>query len=255
MSTSVLSSKVDGAISVLADILENATFPDGEVTLAMSDSLKQQEAEPDFQASRALARIMFAGNPYSVIAPTEESIDKLTPAELRSEYARRFQPSGCIVVAIGDFDGAKMMALLKEKLGGWKASGTLAVGVAQRPTVAPPHSIAYIARPNSVQTTLVFGAFGPLRGDSDYEAAEVVNAIFGGTSSSRLYVNIREDKGYTYTPYSYLQILHSAGTVRTQSDVRNVVTGASFNEVTYEMDRLATTSPTVILASDNVNSP
>ncbi len=247
VTTSVLSSKTDAAVSLLADILENATFPDSEVTLAkknLSDSLRQREAEPHFQASRALAKVMFPDNPYSVIAPTQESLSQTTPTELRTEYARRFRPDEAILIAVGDFDVLKMTALVKEKLGGWKAPETPAVAAAPKPTVTPPHSIAYVARPNSVQTTLVFAAFGPLRGDSDYEAVEVANAIYGGIFSSRLVLNIREDKGYTYSPGSSLQIFHSAGTVRTRADVRNAVTGASFNEITYEMDRLVTTSPT-----------
>ena len=95
-----------------------------------------------------------------------------------------------------------------------------------------------------MQSTLLFAASGPLRGDADYEAADVANAIFGGTFSSRLVLNIREDKGYTYSPFAFLQTLRSAGLLRTQADVRNAVTGASFNEIVYEMNRMVTTSPT-----------
>jgi predicted Zn-dependent peptidase len=246
VTTNVLSSKMEAALGILADILENAAFPDGEVAVAKknaSDELSQNEAQPGFQAGRALARVMFPGNPYSVVAPTQESLAQMTPAELRTEYARRFRPDHAVLVAVGDFETAKMAALIKEKLGGWKSLATPAVATAPKPSAIPPHAIYFIARPNSVQTTLVFAAFGPLRGDADYEAAEVANAIYGGIFSSRLVVNIREDKGYTYSPFAYIQTLRSAALVRTQADVRNAVTGASFNEISYEMNRLATTDP------------
>jgi predicted Zn-dependent peptidase len=105
-------------------------------------------------------------------------------------------------------------------------------------------AITLVPRPDSVQTTLLLGGFGPLRGDPDYEAAEVANAIYGGIFTSRLTLNIREDKGYTYNPWSNLETLREAGVVRTQADVRNAVTGASLNEIVYEMNRMATTSPT-----------
>jgi zinc protease len=247
VSTNVLSSKTEAALGILADVLENASFPDSEVAVAKkneSDALRQNEAEPSFQASRALAKVMFPGNPYSVVSPTQESLAQMTPAELRAEYARRFRPDHAILVAVGDFETAKLTALIKTKLGGWKSPATPAVAATAKPSAAPPHSIYFIARPNSVQTTLVFAAFGPLRGDVDYEAAEVANAIYGGIFSSRLVVNIREDKGYTYSPFAFLQTLRSAGLVRTQADVRNAVTGASFNEINYEMNRMATTDPT-----------
>ena len=247
VSTSVLSAKTETAISILADILENASFPDNEVEVAKkneSDSLRQSEAQPTFQASRALARIMFPGNPYSVIAPTQESLTHMTPAELRAEFARRFRPDHAVLVAVGDFETPKLTALIQAKLGGWKAPATAAVAAAPKPTSAPPHAIYFIARPNSVQSTLLLAASGPLRGDADYEAADVANAIYGGTFSSRLVLNIREDKGYTYSPFAFLQTLRSAGLLRTQADVRNAVTGASFNEIVYELNRMATTSPT-----------
>jgi zinc protease len=95
-----------------------------------------------------------------------------------------------------------------------------------------------------VQTTLVLAGFAPLRSDPDYEATQVANAIYGGTFSSRLVLNIREDKGYTYSPGSRLVTLRQAGYLRSQADVRNAVTGASLNEMLYELNRMATTSPT-----------
>jgi zinc protease len=247
VTTNVLSSKMEAALGVLADVLENSSFPDNEVAVAKknaSDELRQNESRPSFQASRALARVMFPGNPYSVVAPTQDSLALMTPAELRAEYTRRFRPDHAVLVAVGDFEMAKMTALIQAKLGGWKSPSTPAVSAAPKPSGAPAHSIYFVARPNSVQSTLLFAAFGPLRGDADYEATEVANAIYGGIFSSRLVLNIREDKGYTYSPSAFVQTLKSAGLVRTQADVRNDVTGASFNEITYELNRLATTDPT-----------
>src|SRR5262249_22138607 len=112
-----------------------------------------------------------------------------------------------------------------------------------KPQSSAPHEIYFVSRPDSVQTTLVLAGFGPLRGDPDFEATEVANAVFGGTFSSRLVSNIREDKGYTYTPGSGLQPFRLAGVVRSQADVRNAVTGASLNEMIYELNRMVTTSP------------
>jgi predicted Zn-dependent peptidase len=247
VATNVLSSKVDSAVTLLADMLENATFPDNEVALAkdnLSESLREREAEPSFQANRALAHILFGSGPYSVIAPTQESLAQTTAAELRHEYARRFRPDQAIIVAAGDFDPAKMGALIKEKLGAWKSPATPPPAVNAKPAAAAPHNAYVVARPNSVQTKLVLAAFGPLRGDPDYEAAQVANAVYGGTFSSRLVANIREDKGYTYSPGSGVQTLRQAGIVRTQADVRNAVTAASLNEINYELNRLVTTSPT-----------
>jgi predicted Zn-dependent peptidase len=247
VSTSVLSSKVDLAAELLADAVENASFPESEVTLAkrnLISSLHEREAQPRFQANRALARALFGSGPYSVVAPTEESINETSAEDLRREFARRFRPDQSLLVAVGDFETRRMSTLIEQKFGSWKAPAEQPAVVDAKPSTAAPHSAIIVPRPNSVQTTLVLAAFGPLRRDPDYEATDLANAIYGGMFSSRLVTNIREDKGYTYSPGSGVATLRQAGVLRTQADVRNAVTGASVNEIMYELNRMATTSPT-----------
>ncbi|HKT46904.1 MAG TPA: pitrilysin family protein [Candidatus Acidoferrales bacterium] len=248
VSAGVLASKADEGLAILADILQNATFPDAEVDLArrnLLDSLQSQEADPHFLANRALAKVMFGNGPYSIISPTKESLTAATPADLRAEYARRFRPDQALLVAVGDFNAEKMLAAVRQQFGAWRAPASAVEGAPAPPSTADlSHAIYFVPRPDSVQTTLEFAAFGPKRSDPDYPAAVVANAIYGGTFGSRLTANIREDKGYTYSPGSFLQAFRSAGALRTQADVRNAVTGPSLNEIFYEMNRMATTSPT-----------
>jgi zinc protease len=247
VSTTVLSEKADLGMTVLADVVQHASFADSEVTLAKrnaADDLQQRESEPSFLARRAMARVLFGDHPYHVIAPTTESIDASTPADLRKAYAERFRPDQAVLVVVGDFQNDKMMDLIRAKFGVWKLPSEPPLPpVAAVPTEAK-HSIFLVPRPGSVQTTLELAAFGPERNAPDYEAAQVVNAIYGGEFGSRLVLNIREDKGYTYSPYSYIQTRSAAGTIISHADVRNAVTGPSFNEITYELNRMATTSPT-----------
>jgi predicted Zn-dependent peptidase len=247
VSTAVLASKMDHGIAVLSDILQNATFPDAEVTLAkrnLSDSLRQSESEPSFLARRAMAKVLFGDHPYHVTAPTQESVAAATSSDLRRIFAQRFRPDQMILVAVGDFDDARMMEMVKAKFGAWKAPSEPPIPVLARPSSKPDHSVFVVARPGSVQTTLELGSFGPLRGDHDYESADVANAIYGGTFSSRLVSNIREDKGYTYSPFSNLNAYRTAGVLVTHADVRNEVTAPTLNEINYELNRLATTAPT-----------
>lgn len=246
-STEVLASKAAIALDVLADVLKNATFPESEVDLAKrnaADNLRAQEAQPSFLANRALARALFGDHPYSVIAPTQESIAKTTREELRREYARRFRPDQTLLVAVGDLDSGEMSAAVRRFLGGWVAPPEAPVPPVPRPPRYTPHAIFFVARPGSVQTTLALGTLAPPEGDPDYAAAQVANAIYGGMFGSRLIQNIREDKGYTYSPGAFLQSRRETGTLQTRADVRNEVTGATFNEISYELNRMATTVPT-----------
>jgi zinc protease len=144
-----------------------------------------------------MAKVLFGDHPYHVTAPTQESISDSSSADLRQTYARRFRPDQALLVAVGDFENGQMLELIKARFGGWMAPREAPLQPPAIPSATPQHAVFMVERPGSVQTTLELGAFGPLRGDPDYEAAEVANAIYGGTFSSRLVSNIREDKGYT----------------------------------------------------------
>jgi predicted Zn-dependent peptidase len=246
LNTSVLASKAEAALAVLADVARNATFPDNEVELAKrnaADHLEQQETDPDFLAVRALGKVLFGQHPYAVTSLTQDSIAKTTPQELRSEYARRFRPDQAILVVVGDFDAARMLASADSLLGKWAEPSTPPPPAVEKPSAVPPHAVFFVDRPDSVQTTLVIGSLGPTESSPDYAAAQVANAIYGGMFGSRLTLNIREDKGYTYSPDSHVVPRRTAGIFATWAAVRNEVTGATVNEINYELNRMTTTSP------------
>jgi zinc protease len=247
LSTQVLASKAEVGLEILSDVMENATFPDDEVSLAKRnavDNLQAEEAEPSFLAQRAMAKALFGDQPYAAAAPTEEGINQTSPAQLRAAYHQRFRPDQALLVAVGDFDTGSLEASIQKDFGAWAAPDEAPPAPVSVPSENNPHSIFLVARPGSVQTTLSLAAFGPTRSAPDYAATQVANAIYGGMFGSRLIRNIREDKGYTYSPRSSLQLRAQAGVVGTHADVRNPVTGASLNEIDYELNRMATTNPT-----------
>ena len=243
----VLASRTDAALAVLADLLQNATFPEDEFEIARSnaaDSLRAQEASPGFLGNRALYKALFGDHPYGTISATQASLAALTPADLRREYARRFRPDQALLVCVGDFDPARMNAAIQASLGKWTAPAGEAVPAPPAPPTSSPHAMFTLARPHSVQTTLMVAILGPARSSPDYAAVRVANAIYGGMFGSRVIRNVREDKGYSYSPFSFVTTRRTTGVIISQADVRNPVTGASLNELTYELNRMATTEPT-----------
>jgi len=245
--TSVLADKFIQALPVLADVAANASFPDNEVAIAkrnVNDTLRQNEADPTFLANRAMAKEIFGDHPYSVVSPTHASIDQTTPVELRQEFARRFQPKQALLVVVGPLSVSETESAVRKAFESWKPAQSAELPETPKPEMKFTHSVFFVPRPDSVQTTLGLGLAGPRRRDPDYEAAQTANAVFGGMFGSRLTLNIREDKGYTYSPGSALRTFRQAGFFFTQADVRNAVTGASFNEMAYELNRMATVPPT-----------
>jgi predicted Zn-dependent peptidase len=246
VATSVLASKTDSVLALLADIFQNATFPPDEVALAKrnaSDDLRAREAEPSFLANRAMAKVIFGDHPYGVLAPTQDSIAKSQPEILRGQYAERFRPDETLLVAVGDFDPDSFAAEVRHVFGKWQLPKQTAASVVSVPSQKILHDVFIVPRAGSVQTTFLLGAFAPTMRDPDFAASEVANAIYGGMFGSRLITNIREDKGYTYSPGAFLETRREAGLLLTRADVRNAVTGATLNEIEYELNRMATTLP------------
>ncbi len=247
LQTSVLADKIDTALALLADVAVNAAMAENEVQAVKQRAISEldaQEAEPSFLGRRALFRVMFGGHPYSVISPTKHSIEETTAADLKHEYARRFRPDQAVLVVVGDFDSKRLEALVRKDFEHWKKPLFESGVSVPPPTVSVTKAVAYVPRAKSVQTEFYIGATAPKMDEKDYPAASVANAIFGGMFGSRLVLNIREDKGYTYSPFSFLSPYQKAGLLITGAAVRNDVTGASFNEIAYELNRMGTTSPT-----------
>jgi len=246
LSSVVLASKVDNAIAVLTDILQNASFPDAEVALAkrnLADDLDQREAEPSFLAARARDKVLFSDHPYHVTSPTHDSIAAATSADLREVFTQRFRPDQVILIAAGDFQNDKILSTFKAALGSWKAPASPPAAPVSTPSAPAEHAVYIVPRPGSVQTTIELTTLGPKLGDPDFETVQVANTIYGGSFGSRLTSNIREDKGYTYSPYSRLVSYQKAAEMISHADVRNEVTAPTLNEMEYELNRLATTTP------------
>jgi zinc protease len=246
LSIEPLSEHLSDSIALLSDLASHASFPEDEVALAKKNlisNIQQEETRPRFLAQRAFGRIHYGDHPYGVISPTAAMVEQATPDSLRKLYGQTFEPDHAVLVVVGAFDPAAVLAAVHSAFDGWTAaqagSGSASLA-APEPASAPGKKIFFVPRPGSVQTALLLGAPAPIRTDSDYSAFEVANAIYGGMFGSRLTNNIREDKGYTYTPYSYLDVHQNAGVVLTGADVRNAVTGPAYKETVFELNRMAT---------------
>ncbi len=246
LTVSVLASKIRPALLVLADVLQNASFPDSQVALAKrneEDALAAREADPSFLASRTLAKAIFGNHPYSVIAQTQASILRATPSEVREQYEREFRPGAAVLVAVGDFDPIRFTKTAQELLGSWHGTGTTTLPAVKPPPNQSDHTVFLISRPGSVQTVFMLGSRCPTERDRDFEAAEIANAVYGGMYGSLLFKEIREAKGYSYSPRSRLNLRREAGVLETTLSVRNPVTGASLADVLRLLDRIASSAP------------
>lgn len=240
VAASSLSIYADEVLELLADVTLRSTFPQNEVNLARENTkqlLIQQRAQPNFLASERMARVIFGSHPYSSISPTEEMLDALTRDDLLSFRVSTFIPNNAELVVIGDFQHDDLMARIDELFAGWGRGDASPV-----PSPALPkrtqRTIYLVDRPGSAQSNIVIANEAITRSSPDYFPMLLMHTILGANASSRLFMNLREHKGYTYGAYSNLDARRLAGTFRATAEVRTAVTGASLHEFFYELDRI-----------------
>ncbi|PYS93320.1 MAG: hypothetical protein DMF64_05575 [Acidobacteria bacterium] len=227
-------------LELMADVCLHPSFPENELELTKQNALQNlivQRGQPSFLANERMARVIYGAHPYAVVAPTPESIGAMTRARLAEFHRATFIPNNAVLVVGGDVERAQMLAHVERLFGAWSAG---AVGAAEFP--APPARdarTAYIVdRPGSAQSNIIIANPAITRTHPDYFPLLLMHTVLGANASSRLFMNLREEKGYTYGAYTNLDARKAAGTFRATAEVRTPVTGASLKEFFYEFARI-----------------
>jgi zinc protease len=227
-------------LDLLADIVLNPTFPESEVKLAQQNALqalKQQRSQPSFLASERMSQVLFGQHPYSVISATAESINAISHDKLLAFHRLTFTPNNAVLVVVGDVKRDEVMRRVNDLFGRWQKGQADA-----RQFPAPParttRALYIVDRPGSAQSNIVIANPAITRTSNDYFPMLLMNVVLGANASSRLFMNLREAKGYTYGAYSELDARRLAGSFRETAEVRTPVTGASLKEFFYELDRI-----------------
>jgi zinc protease len=227
-------------LDLLAEIVLQPSFPENEVELAKQntkESLRQQRAQPSFLASEMVARVMFGDHPYSVVAPTIESLDLSSRNDFVEFHQKYFVPNNAVFVAVGDVDFDEVVSALESLFSTWEHGADLKANF-PAPPIRTKRSAYLVDRPGSAQSNIVIANTAIHRTSPDYFPMLLMHTVYGATASSRLFMNLREEKGYTYGAYSNLDARRTAGTFRSTAEVRTAVTGDSLKEFFYELDRI-----------------
>ncbi len=227
-------------VELLADVVLRPTFPGEEVALFKENriqELKVQRQEPAFVVSEQFNRLVYGSHPYAVSAPAPESVAAMTKLQIESYYRSRYSPDGSVLVMVGDFDSAKVEDRVRSAFSEWsKASAAQTESV----SMAEPggRRIYLVDRPGSEQADFRIGGLAISRSHPDYFALLVANAILGDGASSRLFLNIRERKGYAYEVNSQVNAPRQRGTFFGESQTRTEVTSAAIREMLAEFQRM-----------------
>ena len=237
---SCLSDQFDKLLDIGADVVLHPTFPDAELAPYKQRTraqLMQQRANPGFLAAELFNRVVYGMHPASRLSPTVAALDAATRDALSAFHRARYVPDHAGMAIAGDISLAEARKLVEAKLGGWTRSG------APAPTVTDPAElttpvIAFIARPNSVQTNLIVGTQAIARTHADYDVLQVMNKIIGGGPTGRLFIHLREEKGYTYGAGSALNAAIFRGDWSASTSVRSEVTEPALRDLLAEVAQL-----------------
>jgi zinc protease len=240
----ILSRNLERAMDVLAEVARTPTFPLEEVERARDQRLAhimQRKASPNALAANQFQRALYGSHPYgNPLEGSEASIAALAPGLFAEHHRRVFCPNNMFILAVGDIAPDAMMRMAEKLFGDWQPVHTdwpqLAVPVAERGRL-----VQVVDRPNAVQSSILVGHVGIERKHPAYITVTLMNTLFGGYFGSRLNLNLRENKGFTYGAHSRFDGRMQAGPFSAGADVRNEVTDAAIEEIILELERIRST--------------
>jgi zinc protease len=227
-------------LDLMSDVVENPVFPQDELAKYKARQLadlEQERSDPGFLSMERFHRVLYRDFPAAVIAPTPDSLKAATSEQLKQFHDRYYVPNNAILGVAGDVQAKQVMALIEKYFGPWKKQAVSQPKLPALPAPAPA-KVYLVDRPGSVQTDIVAGDYSLRRIDPDFIPLRVMNRILGEGATGRLFLNLREEKGYTYGAFSFYTADIYPGTFIAETQVRNAVTDGSLHELMGELKRI-----------------
>jgi predicted Zn-dependent peptidase len=240
ITASGLTDNLDQILDLYGEVIRTPKFPAEEVERYKSRTISQQpllRGQPQFLAQERLAQAIYGTHPASLVLASADAIRKISSADLTRFHDQNYVPNNATLFIAGDVTLAQLLPKLEHVFGDWQRGTVQPLSLPPVPAQAATR-IYLINRPGSVQTVFQIGSLGMERTDPDYIAMAVMNRILGTGPSSRLFLNIREDKGYTYSVGSGFSAGKYRGTFTANSPVRTEVTEGTIREFMNEFNRI-----------------
>ncbi|HYL84387.1 MAG TPA: pitrilysin family protein [Candidatus Angelobacter sp.] len=227
-------------LGLVNELAREASFSEAEFERERRQKLEEvklQRTEPGFLASERLRKVLFGAHPYGLVAPSEAQVAAYRRDDLLSVHSESYTPENAVLLLVGDFDPSAMLKTIESVFGAWRGKKPEAKKFA---ALANPRGrrVYLVHVPGAVQTQILAGCYAITRKHPDWVKLSLTNSLYGGAFNSRLVMNIREDKGYTYSPRSGVTALRQHGYFSVSAAVRNDVVAASLTEIFYEIDKL-----------------
>jgi predicted Zn-dependent peptidase len=240
---SVLSDHAVSAVRLLADVLQNPRFPEGELARVRANferNLAVARADPQSLADEALAKLVYGDHPFGRMLPRDGQLAGYDIARLRGFYERNFGARRTHVYVAGRYDREALEAALRGAFGGWR-EGPAPAELPAHPSEAL--QLALVDSPGAPQSSVRMAVPVPDPASALYFQTTLTNSLLGGTFGSRITSNIREDKGYSYSPDSSINARRGSALWVMSAEVTAEHTAAAITEIFREIERLQREAP------------
>jgi zinc protease len=246
LSVSVLKDHADTALSLLAEVLTQPTFPQSELDKLKrreTDRLQRSQNDPGWLSRRAFAQSVYGPtHPYGRVDTTTEVLGRITRADVLNFHRARYVGSNMTLVVVGDLDAAALDTIVNRTLGRVRA-GMVAATAYPPVADAAARSVVLVHRPNSPQSVIRIGNPALRRRDEDFVPLTVANHVLGGGASSRLFMDLRELRSLTYGAYSRIADMVDLGTWVAAGQVRTPATGDAMYAFFRHLECVTTAAP------------
>ncbi len=239
----VLSEFGPAAIELLADLIQHPLLPESELARLKQDAVRElaiSKSQSQPLAREAFMKALYPGHPYGNVFPTAEMLHGISIADAQKFYKDNFGAARTHIYVAGKFDAAAMKKAITASFSEWPKGPDPLVRI-------PKHDVkrefVLVDRPDAAQSTLYIGLPTIDPSDPDYIRLVVTNALLGGSFGSRITSNIREQKGYTYSPFSTISSRYHDAFWAEIADVTTAVTGPSIQEIFKEIERMRKEPP------------
>lgn len=243
-------SKLDSALALMADVALRPAFPEADLDRLRTSRLTALAQRRD--EARAIASVLFDRTLYGDASPygrqvsgSPQSVGALTRADLVAFHESAVRPESAALVVVGALDRERVASRLEALFGSaaWERGGAALGGALPEPEQVRAREVLLVDKPGAAQTVVRIGRVGAARSTPDYAALQVLNTVLGGSFTSRLNQNLREDKGYTYGARSSFDFRPVAGPFTAAADVQTAVTGPALAEFFRELDGIMAPVP------------
>ena len=245
LSMTFLEDQLEPAFELLSDMVSNANFPNEELAktkVRWKSHLIAQRSQPSFLANECTFKILYPNHPYAKVSMTPEHLEKTQRKSVQETYRYHYGPGNAHLLMAGPFDENRAMELGNRFLGSWSNGKTPSISY-PRPDDIEGRLVCLIHRPHSVQSQILVTGRTLPKADPEAIALKVTNQVLGGGASARLFLNLREQKGYTYGAYSRLKSYRHDGLYTVGASVKTEVTRASIEEIFKELEGLGDRLP------------